>query len=71
MADQYPQYSDQIITAAESSFLDGDQLAYMAGLVAVCIGGALTFVFFPRREEEESLRLAFHREDTPRAAAGA
>lgn len=63
-----PQYADEIMAAAESSFLEGDQLAYIAGLVAVVIGGALTYFFFPRKEEEERLRLVFHEED---AAAGA
>ena len=38
LAAQYPQYADQITAAAQSSFLDGDQLAYLAGLVAVVIG---------------------------------
>jgi hypothetical protein len=63
LADQYPEYSDQILAAAESSFLDGDQLTYIAGLVAVVIGAAVVFVFFPRKEDEERMRLAFHAED--------
>jgi hypothetical protein len=63
LAEQYPQYGDQIMAAAESSFLEGDQLAYVAGLVAVLIGGALTFVFFPRKDEEERLRLEYRQED--------
>ena len=63
LAEQYPQYSDQIISAAQSSFLEGDQLAYLAGLVAVVIGGALTFFVFPKKEDEERMRAAFHAED--------
>jgi MFS family permease len=58
-----PEYSDQILAAAESSFLDGDQLAYLAGLMAVIIGGVLTFVFFPRKADEERLRAEYHAED--------
>ena len=42
LAEQYPQYSDEIMSAAQSSFLDGDQFTYVAGLVAVLIGGGLT-----------------------------
>jgi MFS transporter, DHA2 family, multidrug resistance protein len=63
LAEQYPQYSSQILSAAKSSFLDGDQLAYAAGLVAVVIGGALVFFVFPRKDEELRLRAAFLAED--------
>lgn len=63
LAEQDPQYSDQIISAARSSFLEGDQLAYIAGLVAVVIGGALTYFVFPKKEDEEKMRAAFHAED--------
>jgi MFS transporter, DHA2 family, multidrug resistance protein len=63
LAAQYPEYSDQILAAAKSSFLAGDQAAYLAGLVAVVIGGTLTLIFFPKKDEEERLRLAFHAED--------
>jgi DHA2 family multidrug resistance protein-like MFS transporter len=63
LASQYPQYADQIVAAAQESFLQGDQLAYVAGLVAVVIGGSLTFFLFPGKDEEERLRLAFHAED--------
>jgi MFS transporter, DHA2 family, multidrug resistance protein len=54
-----PEYSDQIISAARSSFLEGDQLAYLAGLVAVVIGGGLVWFRFPRKEEEERLRAEY------------
>jgi DHA2 family multidrug resistance protein-like MFS transporter len=54
-----PEYSDQIISAARSSFLEGDQLAYVAGLVAVVIGGALVWFLFPHKEEEERLRAEY------------
>jgi MFS transporter, DHA2 family, multidrug resistance protein len=63
MAEQYPQSSQEIMTAAKQSFLDGDQFAYLAGLVAVVIGGAVVFLFFPKKEDEERDRLEFHRED--------
>jgi hypothetical protein len=63
IAQQYPQYSTQIVSAAKESFLAGDQWAYTAGLVAVVIGAALVFLFFPRREKEESLVQGYHRLD--------
>ncbi|MGD9573362.1 MAG: MFS transporter [Thermoleophilia bacterium] len=54
-AEQYPQYADQIIAAARSSFLEGDTWAYTAGLIAVVLGAALVAFCFPGREEEQRL----------------
>jgi MFS transporter, DHA2 family, multidrug resistance protein len=68
VASRYPQYSDQIIAAAKSSFLHGDQWAYSAGLVAVVIGAVLVFFLFPKRQEEQELLARYHREDTARAS---
>jgi hypothetical protein len=68
VASRYPQYSDQIIAAAKSSFLHGDKWAYSAGLVAVVIGAVLVFFRFPKRQEEEELLARYHREDTARAS---
>jgi MFS family permease len=65
-----PQDSEAIIAAAKSSFLDGDQWAYGAGLVAVLLGAVLVFFVFPKREREDALRASYHAEDT-NAAAGA
>jgi MFS family permease len=59
-----PKYADQINAAAQSSFLDGDQWAYAAALVAVLVGMVLVFRFFPRKEEEQALRAAYHAEDS-------
>ncbi|MCB0922820.1 MAG: MFS transporter, partial [Actinobacteria bacterium] len=63
LASQNPQYADQIIAAAKSSFLEGDQWAYVAGLVAVLVGMALVFFLFPRREQEVALHAEFAGED--------
>ena len=54
-AQQYPQYSSQIIAAAKSAFLDGDSWAYSAGGIAVLLGAVLVFFAFPRKAEEERL----------------
>ena len=71
LAKQYPQYATQITAAAKSSFLDGDQLAYLAGLGAVLIGVGLTFFLFPKKEDELRLRARFLAEDqAPLAGAG-
>jgi DHA2 family multidrug resistance protein-like MFS transporter len=68
IAEQYPQYANQITAAAKSAFLQGDQWAYAAGIVAVVLGAALVFFLFPKRREEEELLAAYQAED---AATGA
>ena len=68
MAAQYPQYANEILTAAKSAFLDGDQLAYLAGLVAVLIGLTVTFFLFPRKDREVALHEEYHAEDEGAAA---
>jgi predicted MFS family arabinose efflux permease len=70
LAAAYPEYGDQILTAAKSSFLEGDQLAYAAGFIAVLVGAGLVLVFFPRKDEEERSRLAFQAEDLGETPAG-
>jgi MFS transporter, DHA2 family, multidrug resistance protein len=64
LAAQHPQSAAQITAAAKSSFLDGDQWAYLAALIAVLVGMALVFRFFPRKDEEEALRTRYHAADT-------
>ena len=63
VAEQHPQYADQITAAARESFLKGDQWAYGAGVVAVLLGGALIFFLFPSKEGEEQLLAEYHRQD--------
>ena len=63
IAQQYPQYSTQILQAAKESFLAGDQWAYLAGIVAVLLGAALVFLKFPHRDEEHRLLAQYHDED--------
>jgi EmrB/QacA subfamily drug resistance transporter len=63
VAAQYPEYSTQILTAAKAAFLDGDQWAYLAGVVAVLIGAALVFLRFPKHDEEQRLLAQYHTED--------
>ncbi|BCJ75329.1 MFS transporter [Catellatospora sp. IY07-71] len=68
-AQQYPQYSEQITAAAKTAFLEGDQWAHLAGVIAVLIGGALVYFFFPRMQDERELLAAYHAQDTARAPA--
>jgi len=63
-AARYPtSVQDNIIAAAKTAFLQGDQWAYTAGIVAVLLGAALVFVFFPRAERERELLAAYQSED--------
>jgi MFS transporter, DHA2 family, multidrug resistance protein len=70
VAQQYPQYASQITAAAKQSFLDGDQWAYAAGIVAVLVGAVLVAVCFPRRREEDELLARYHAEDAGRPERG-
>jgi hypothetical protein len=69
IAAQYPQYATQITSAAKSSFLAGDDYAYMAGIIAVVLGAALIFLKYPRKDEEGKLEAQFHAEDMAAMAA--
>jgi DHA2 family multidrug resistance protein-like MFS transporter len=62
-AQQYPQYSNEIIAAAKSSFLKGDDWAYTAGIIAVLLGAALVFFLFPKHDQERELLERYARED--------
>jgi MFS transporter, DHA2 family, multidrug resistance protein len=64
LAAKHPANADQITTAAQQSFLDGDRWAYTAAIVAVLIGMALVFRFFPKKEQESTLRESYLAEDT-------
>ena len=69
IAAQHPQDADAIIAAAQTSFLDGDDWAYTAGLVFVLLGAVLVFFMFPKHDEEERLLASYHAEDTGARAA--
>jgi MFS transporter, DHA2 family, multidrug resistance protein len=66
VAEQYPQYASQITSAAKTSFLQGDQWAYTAGIVAILLGAALVFFLFPTKEDEERLLAQYEAEDAKR-----
>jgi MFS transporter, DHA2 family, multidrug resistance protein len=63
-ASRYPTSAqDQIIAAAKTAFLQGDQWAYLAGVMAVVLGAALVFFMFPKRNEERRLLADYQAED--------
>ncbi len=76
VAQQYPQYASQITAGAKSSFLDGADWAYTAGIIAILVGSGIVFFMFPKKHEEERLLARYHAEDTgvpptrPAAATG-
>jgi MFS family permease len=70
-AQQYPQYSDQIIAGAKQAFLDGDKWAYSAGIVAILLGALLVRTRFPGRDEERALLDGYRREDEAARAEAA
>jgi EmrB/QacA subfamily drug resistance transporter len=69
VAAQYPQYATQITAGAKTSFLAGADEAYLAGIIAVLVGGAIIFMLFPKKADEERLLAEYHAEDARQAAA--
>ena len=69
VASQYPQYANQITSAAKTSFLQGDQWAYTAGIIAVLLGAALVFFFFPKKHREDELLDQYHALDAAKTPA--
>jgi DHA2 family multidrug resistance protein-like MFS transporter len=63
IAQQYPQDASQITAAAKTSFLQGDQWAYLAGIIAVLVGAAIVSLFFPQVERERELLAQYQAED--------
>ncbi|HEY2767021.1 MAG TPA: MFS transporter [Solirubrobacteraceae bacterium] len=63
-AKEYPHYANQITAAAKMSFLQGDQWAYTAGLVAIALGALLVFWRFPDKRSEDKLLARYHALDS-------
>ncbi|HTU15083.1 MAG TPA: MFS transporter [Solirubrobacterales bacterium] len=62
-AEQHQQYATQIINAAKTSFLNGEDWAYSAGIIAIAIGAMLVFFLYPKKDEEERLLAQYAAED--------
>ena len=63
LASRYPAHAENIVAAAKASFLQGDQWAYLAGIVAILLGAALVFFGFPKRDRERQMMTAYAAED--------
>jgi hypothetical protein len=66
IAQQYPQYSNQIISAAKESFIHGQHWAYASGVIAVVLGAGVVAMFFPKRQGETRLLASYQEEDAKR-----
>ena len=64
LATQYPAQASAIIAGAKQSFIDGQDWAYLAGLVAIGLGAALVYFLFPRDDRERQLLASYEAEDT-------
>ena len=63
-ASRYPaSIQDNIIAGAKTAFLQGDQWAYTAGVLAILVGAVLVFFCFPKKQQEEELLAKYQRED--------
>jgi MFS transporter, DHA2 family, multidrug resistance protein len=64
-ASRYPPSVQQtIISSAKTAFEQGDQWAYLAGIIAVLAGAILVFFAFPRKGEEKRLLAEYHAQDS-------
>jgi DHA2 family multidrug resistance protein-like MFS transporter len=67
-AKQYsPSIQGDIVAAAKTSFLHGDQWAYLAGIIAVVLGAVIVFFLFPKNQEERRMLAEFASEDAEAA----
>jgi len=63
-ASQYPEYTKQITAAARTSFVDGADWAYIAGIVAILLGALLVYLLFPKKQDEIAMLARYEEEDT-------
>ena len=70
-AEKYPQYASEIIAGAKQSFVDGQNWAYTAGIVAIVLGAAIVFFLFPKKDDEVRLIGEYQAEDVAMSAADA
>ena len=71
VAVQYPQYADQIVSAARQSFVDGQQLAFCVGIVAMLVGVVVVWFGFPSKAGEAELVAGYERLDAASAPSAA
>ncbi len=70
VAARYPEYEDQIIAAARTSFLNGQAWAYSAAAAAVVLAAVVVAVWFPRKDEERAVLARYAAEDAVPSGTG-
>ncbi len=63
VAEQYPQFKDEILAAATRSLVNGAWAAYLVGAIAIIIGTIVIAVFLPSYEQEKRLVEDYARQD--------
>lgn len=63
MAANYPQYSAQIIAAANESFVAGQKWAFFVGLVAMGLGVVVVWLGFPGKTDEAMMLDSYEKDD--------
>jgi len=69
VAHEYPQYASAITAGAKTSFLQGANWAYAAGVIATVAGIALVFFLFPHKDDEQRLLGEYQAADAAEAVA--
>lgn len=64
VAEQYPQYSSQIVAAAREAFLSGANWAYVAAIVASLCGVLIVWSRFPGKQGETALLDEYAKQDS-------
>lgn len=67
VAEQHREYAPQIIEAARTAFLHGEDMAYAVGIIAVVLGAVLVFFAYPSKEREAELLAECHTRDAAAA----
>ena len=69
LAERYPQYQDQIITAARDAFVHGDTRAYGAAVLIVFAGALVMFFGYPKHDQEREAMKKYAAERLSEGAA--
>ena len=64
VAAQYPQYATADHRRGEGLVPGRRGWAYLAGIIAVLVGGSIVFLLFPKKVDEERLLAEYHAEDS-------
>ena len=68
VAEKFPKFKEQIVSAATDSFLSGSNWAYMAALIATVLGAILVATRFPGKAGEAAMQAEYHEQDSKLSA---